>query len=525
LRVVDLASGQWRRIDGEHFGSVFGVAFSPDGGLLASASADGRLRLSRASSFATVLDFYPIVTADGPDWLSITPEGYFATNSGEAAEAINVRVGGRVQRLDQFYDVFYRPDIVMRKVRGDDISSLVTQSLADAAQKRPPRLTALRLAAAGMPARDIDVTSPQAQADVGSVTATGTVSVSFEYAAEGAGIGEVRVFHNGKLVSSDGSHRLDAATGIAKAVPAQTRDAAAKADRSGDVVTIAPVAGENVVSVLAFDRSNSLRSAIRSVRFVADRAQSAPRLYTVVVGVDRYRDTTIPRLALAVKDATDFARTLASRTRGTFGALQVEAPVLLFDGDATRANILQAIERVASRMQPQDTFVWYVAGHGILEQSMYVLVPHDFDQARIMESGLNGNDLLRIAQRVPALQQVFVLDTCHAGGVDRVVGALYDARMTVLARKMGLHLMAGATDVQNALDKGPKGSNGLFTESILDAMEGPGADEDSDGLIQVNELARFATRVTQEKARKLGHAQDPVSVNVGRDFAITRAAR
>jgi hypothetical protein len=47
-----------------------------------------------------------------------------------------------------------------------------------------------------------------------------------------------------------------------------------------------------------------------------------------------------------------------------------------------------------------------------------------------------------------------------AGGVDNIVSGLYDARMSVLAKKMGLHIYASAGSVQTALD-GYQG-NGLY---------------------------------------------------------------
>ena len=40
--------------------------------------------------------------------------------------------------VDQFYDVFYRPDIVAAKLRGEDIGGLVTITMKDAIKSPPP---------------------------------------------------------------------------------------------------------------------------------------------------------------------------------------------------------------------------------------------------------------------------------------------------------------------------------------------------------------------------------------------------
>ncbi len=95
---------------------------------------------------------------------------------------VNFRLGNTLYPANQFYDVFYRPDIVQRKILGEDIRPLATISAAEALKNPPPQVTYL--------------TTP---ADSDELKAT----VRFRVASAGGGIGEVRVFHNGKLVQSD----------------------------------------------------------------------------------------------------------------------------------------------------------------------------------------------------------------------------------------------------------------------------------------------------------------------------------
>jgi hypothetical protein len=45
-----------------------------------------------------------------------------------------------------------------------------------------------------------------------------------------------------------------------------------------------------------------------------------------------------------------------------------------------------------------------------------------------------------MSKKIKSLSQLFIFDTCHAGGVDNIISGLYDTRMVNLARKMGLHI-------------------------------------------------------------------------------------
>jgi uncharacterized caspase-like protein len=112
-----------------------------------------------------------------------------------------------------------------------------------------------------------------------------------------------------------------------------------------------------------------------------------------------------------------------------------------------------------------------------------------------------------------------VFDTCHAGGVDQVVSGLYDVRMSVMAKKVGLHIYASANSVQGAVD-GYKG-NGLFTYVLLDGLDNKGElDENSDGRVSVMELGGYARQMTTRISRRIRHSQEPLIINFGKDSPV-----
>ncbi len=99
------------------------------------------------------------------------------------------------------------------------------------------------------------------------------------------------------------------------------------------------------------------------------------------------------------------------------------------------------------------------------------------------------------------------------------MSGLYDARMSVLARKMGLHIYASASDKQTAMD-GYNG-NGLFTYTLLDGLNNNrGADRNGVGKVTIVGLGEYSKRMTIDISRKLGHVQTPLIINFGKDSPL-----
>src|SRR5262249_24946395 len=175
----EVVSGKEDRTFVGHKGwTIASIEFSADDKLILSGSDDGRARLWSVRTGEELVRFLKFV---GGEWIVITPEGYFNGSRG-GPNHVNFRLGNTLYPANQFYDVFYRPDIVQRKIQGEDIRPLVPISAAEALLHPPPQVTSL--------------TTP-ADSDARKAT------VRFRVASAGGGIGEVRVFHNGKLVQSD----------------------------------------------------------------------------------------------------------------------------------------------------------------------------------------------------------------------------------------------------------------------------------------------------------------------------------
>ena len=511
----DVAKGKAIRTFPGHTGWVQGVNFSNDMKRLISGGQDGTIRIW---DIGTGREIGRFISLKDREWIALTPEGYY-NSSQNAHKYLNIRMGNKVYGIDQFYDVFYRPDIVAAKLRGDDISSLVTLTIDDALRNPPPMV--------GFAALPRQTDQPK-------------VNVCYQVRSTGGGIGEVRLFHNGKLIESDGYYKdvanasenmqlasLNSAkiyedmrsvkiTASGETSPIKSR---VKGEQLEECKMVDAIPGENEISLSAFNSSNTVQSYMQTATFNAAIKPEEPRLYILSIGIDEYKDQSV-NLRYAYKDAKDIEEKLLSQSETLYKPSNIHHE-LIQNREATKPAIMGRINEISQKITPYDSFILFVAGHGVLLQNQYYMLTHDYDGTANDRNMISSNEIVEMSKKIKSLSQLFIFDTCHAGGVDYIVSGLYDARMSVLAKKMGLHIYASANDKQSAMD-GYKG-NGLFTHTLLDGLNNNrAADENKDGKVSVVGLGGYSKKMTTDLSKQIGHAQTPLIINFGKDYPLYR---
>jgi len=539
IKMWDATTGKELRTFSGHANNVSGIAVAPGGLLLISGSTDGTSRIwnvKTGQEIATMVKFTKYLppmymkadVAAREDefkelrdaWVILTPDGYY-TGSASALGNMKVTKGAWFYLIDQFYDVFYRPDIIAARLHGEDTTGLVALTMEDALKNPPPEV---------------------ALSDVPKSTAEENLKIKYEVESNGGGIGEIRIFHNGKLVKSDGYYRetkrpaADKAAlaaysgqtvreemrGVVIAVKQQGKASMIEAPPKGDSfageVTIHPVPGENEVSIAAFNKDNTVQSMVKTETFASTLKAEEPRLFVLSIGIDEYKSPD-DNLRYAVKDAESLARLIktAARTQYKENAIHVR---MLKNREAAKPGIKKALAEMTRDVKPNDVFVFFIAGHGVLHGGLYAIVTHDFAGNLHQDCLITSNEVMEFSKDIKSLKQIFILDTCHAGGLDTFIGGLYDARMSVLARNMGLHMFASASSTQKALD-GFKGKNGMFTYALLEGLDNNrSADADRDGRVSIYELGSYAKMLTVKYSRESGYQQTPVINNFGKDISV-----
>jgi hypothetical protein len=211
-----------------------------------------------------------------------------------------------------------------------------------------------------------------------------------------------------------------------------------------------------------------------------------PDLHYVAVGVSKMPNMPPQHelgVRLAAKDAQDLAKVWEAQKGKLYKNVSGE---VLTNENATRNNILTALNRLAAVAKPGDTVVFSLAGHGgmdkILKQWIYEpsnTDPKNYDNTVLTETQIRTR-LSKLTAR--GVTVIVVLDTCQAGAFN--------------SGTTGVVVLGGCNASQSARDDHRVG-NGIFTCALIEALNGK-ADANGDGVITLEEIQAYVAKRVNE---------------------------
>ncbi|MBI4774952.1 MAG: SUMF1/EgtB/PvdO family nonheme iron enzyme [Deltaproteobacteria bacterium] len=232
------------------------------------------------------------------------------------------------------------------------------------------------------------------------------------------------------------------------------------------------------------------------------------RMTAVIIGIDEYGNLGREyHLKYAVRDAKGVAETLRKY-------YPFEEIIELYNGQATRANILKILQGDLSSSGSDDAVLIYFACHGITRSTaqgdLGYLVP--FDGSVKMDEMYKNISMQQmksdISPLIPAKHVLFIADTCFGGLLlaTRFSG-LEPEHRTAYLREITREpvrqiLTAGGKD-QQVLDGGI-GGHSVFTGRLIAALEGV------QDFISARELGFKLQMEVYGDAAARGHAQKPL---------------
>ena len=473
-------------------GAVRALNVSRDGRLAVAGVSDGTIRWYRMKDGRELAAFYP--HSDRKRWVLWTPSGYYDASDG-GDELIGWHVNNGLDKAASFYPVsrffqrFYRPEVTVRAVKAVEDDAAVIASLGgkaapaiETAGIRPPPEAAI---VSPLPGRQFD---------------SEALEVKVVAEDQGGGIGEVRLYQNGKLLP---------------------RETAGKVTKDGStqehLFRVRLVEGENRFKVVALS-SDRVESSPMEITVTLRGAEKASDLHLVVVGINRYRNAAL-NLTYAETDAKgvlDFFR--SAGVKKLFRNVHVYSAM---SEQATGRKIRQLFAEVAGKAGPQDTLLVYLAGHGDTVGEEWYFIPHDVvapeNEPELREGGISNAFVSESIKQCRA-QKVFVMiDACKSG---RLVLAMRstEARKALvqLARSTGTYIVSASTDRQYAAEIKALG-HGVFTYALLEGLQGKAGGK----KVTVEGLIHYVKEKLPELTEKhRGQAQYPVSWGSGMDFPL-----
>lgn len=524
-----------------HSGKITSLNYTSNGKYFISSSQDGFITVYNAKNYVELVRY---ASFGKEEWVTLTSEGYFS-GSENAVKFLLIRTGDlEVGSFEQFYDHFFRPDLIKLKLQGKEKEyqkAIQGMSYQEALKNPPPKL-----AFKSIDSKDVKL-SGFSYNDV--KTKKEIVKLSFNvFEHDNGGVGLIRVYQEGKLIKTIGKgtvnkqsanldtileqEKLDTTNkknqkmyiaslskSINSDVNMSVEDTIAKVN-SSSITNISGIytldielkSGRNEISIEAFNKTNTVTSYRENITINADIPKHKPKLYAIVAGVNEFEVGSVNNLKYSQNDAKAIKEAAENKMGTVFDKVEVK---YLLGKDVTKENILKAANEISKVAKLDDTVLFYISTHGRAYKGKLYLVPYN---NKSVANWIDFEQTFKAVQSIKALNQIFIIDACESGKANDIVSSVYDSRASVLAKSSGVHMLLATTKGTSAFEHPDKSiHNGVFTHRILQAMKDKTTDTNKDSLISVLELSKKLKEPNNNT-----DYQHPVIRNVGNDIQLEK---
>lgn len=529
IDIMDVESGRvLNKFDFLH--GLHNFQWSPDGKRFLVASSGGHLRVYEFPSWRLIATMVVLPQSDSaisPEWITVTPEGYYNCSS-EAARFMQVNLGAEQYPAECFAAKYYRPDMVERALRGEKVplpeefkgafppqvwvasgdnkyengAATVTLHVQDDSD--------VRNVAFFVNGSKVEATPAELKPDARPLTADGR-----PLPADGRAL-----VAEGRAIPAEG--RPLVADG--RPMVADGRTMPVKVARTMTFRVPVPATGNAKVQVLAFD-DDGLQSPRQELLFTpGEKTPATPlpaqgaggRLLGLCVGVSQYQNSKL-NLKFAHKDAVVLADSLNAQ-RGLYRAAQVTA---LTDDKATREGVKTALDNLITQTTRNDTVVLLLAGHGwrgpenLTRRRNFFFATHELEPENIVASALPWSEVVNRLGKLSAKSKrvIVLLDACHSGsaaGNEELVKEILNANA-------GVMVLASSRGSEISLESA-EWEHGAFSKAIIEAVQGKAAGDDR--AVSVWDFANYVKKRVATLTEDRQHPQVPFLSDFDTDAAI-----
>ncbi|MDR3301898.1 MAG: caspase family protein [Spirochaetaceae bacterium] len=474
LRVLDAKSGV-ELLCIETGVTALAIDFAPGDVQIAAGFLDGSTRLYDARSGEEIVQ---CIGFNNGEWVTLSPKGFYnASPAGD--EYINVRVSDRVDGIAQYRDIFYQPEMVMARVRGDD-TAYRAAGILDAAAFMPP---------------EVSIQSPAS----GSIFSSRNAELAITVNDSNHSITNITIVVNGRKL---GQGELKFATSTESLMVSNAALTPTPPTQSVSFkLLIRLEEGENRIEVFASNRytQGRGRSLVRfeppGVESGVERGENLPALWVLAIGINQYEAASIRNLRYAVQDA----RAILGVFEQQAGKLYSHVYSVLVSDDAplkpTKENILSSLAYL-KQADARDVIVLFISGHGVSDkEGNYHLLPAEIRTGGDDEVPLGDavpNQAINEVLNLPGKKLIFI-DSCHSGGIQgKNVRRVDNNRLIKELQDFSTVIFASSKTDEYSIES-PIYGHGLFTHSIIRGMSGEAESKIIRGKVTMMGLAGYVS--------------------------------
>jgi hypothetical protein len=448
------------------------------------------------------------------EWVCWIPKGYYFASAG-GEKYIGWQLNKGLDEISEYYPSysfrkkFMNPEIVKQTI---SLGSF-TKALGDFNNVHKNQLSLNDNISLNLPPKVEWIDPPVMKIS----TADKSYAVKFKVSSEKK-LKDVRILINAKAVVIDSSKfkndnnkpneytfevNLEENTGIVRGKPTLL-----SADTADYEVTL---------NVYAANENSSITSEERRIRYSskAEKIEKA-RLFMVNIGISEFENPK-NNLSYAAADAASFSEMYDKQKGKLFKEIFKKD---LLNKDATAANIKAAFSWLKENAKPKDMVILFIASHGFNEQGKFYLLPYDGKVESIATTGVDAATFANTLAYIPCKVMLF-LDACHSGelGTDLLKTKTPTDNTETLrdlsSNENGVVIFSASTG--NELSREYEHlKHGVFTYSLIEAMQNSKADLIADGMIYLPELETYVSQIVKKLTGDRQHStmQKPSSISV-----------
>lgn len=223
--------------------------------------------------------------------------------------------------------------------------------------------------------------------------------------------------------------------------------------------------------------------------------------YALIIGNNAYDSQQFPALTTAINDAEATEKVL--REKYGFNTTLLR--------NATRYDILAALNKLRENLTPEDNLLIYYAGHGEVDEAsnrgFWLPVDANQDDPRTWISNSAISDILNT---IKSNHVMVVADSCYAGTlsvaalprVDETISDEMQREWVAAMLKARARMVLTSGGVAPVMDDGGDGHS-LFARAFLESLR------ENSGLIDGHTIYRDVLTRVQSRARQLNTRQTP----------------
>ena len=485
--IYDIESGSlYKKLVG-HSDDVYEGYFSSDDEYVLTRSADNSLKRWNVKTGELL---YTFIAIDSADYLLVDQyDRYDGTPA--ARKLLYFTCGTEIIQLDQFKDLSWEPGLIS-KIMGVNKDPITAKKLSEI---------------------NICNVTPLVVYD-------GFINNNYQYSItqRTGGLGDLQLFVNAKMIRTIPKSQLIANgnTFIFKTTQEEVKPYFV----SGVNNTITLKATTNVGTMTSRGGDVETAPLIRS--------NVNPNVYLVSIGINQYKGEKL-KLNYASTDAESFTAAITASAKKLFNIDSKEhIKSTLFSTSTnnpnkpTKASIRQQMEMIAQQASPDDIFVFFFAGHGVLQsgQKNFYLLTQEASALEIngveKDVAISTDELNGWLRNIKANKQLLILDACNSGQmvndlqnlvVKRDLPADQVRALENLKDKTGIFILSASASGQSAYETSQFGQ-GLLTYSLLSGIKYQSALR-GNKYLDVTKWFNIASDQVRELAKEIGGRQDP----------------